>query len=109
MVAEEFEGVASFGEREPLRDQPLEFDRADFRAILFCLRTPPRSFVVVEFAVNALRLAMKEIDEGRRSGRSASRRVSRKRLDKASTADSSAMDAASDEGRGARIAGPPRS
>lgn len=64
MVAEEFEGVASFGEREPLRDQPLNFDRAHFRAVLFGLRTPLRGFIFVEFAVDPLRLAMKEIDEG---------------------------------------------
>jgi hypothetical protein len=47
-----------------LRDQPLQFDRADFRAVLFGLRAPLRSFIVVEFAVDTLRFAMKEIDEG---------------------------------------------
>jgi hypothetical protein len=64
MVAKKFEGVASFGEREPLRNQPLKFDRADFRAVLFGLLTALRDFVVVEFAVDAQRLAVKEIDEG---------------------------------------------
>jgi hypothetical protein len=64
MVAEEFEGVASFSECEPLRDQPLKFDRADFRANLFRLRTPLRGFAVVELAVNASLVAMKYIDEG---------------------------------------------
>lgn len=59
MVAEEFEGVASFSECEPLRDQPLKFDRADFRANLFRLRTPLRGFAVVELAVNASLVAMK--------------------------------------------------
>lgn len=54
MVAEEFESNASFGECESLRDQPLKFDRADFRSNPFRLRTPLR-FVVVELAVNALR------------------------------------------------------
>ncbi len=39
MVAEKFEGVASFDGCEPLRDKPLKFDRADFRAVLFGLRS----------------------------------------------------------------------
>jgi hypothetical protein len=34
LVAEEFEGKASFSDCEPLRDQPLKFDRADFRPTL---------------------------------------------------------------------------
>jgi hypothetical protein len=34
MVAEEFEGNASFSDCEPLRDEPLKFDRADFRPTL---------------------------------------------------------------------------
>jgi hypothetical protein len=59
MVTEEVDGVASFGECEPLRDQPLKFDRVDFGANLFRLRTPLRGFVVVELAVNAPRVAMK--------------------------------------------------
>ena len=63
MVAEEFEGVATLDERQPLRDQPLQFDRADFRAVLFRLRAPLRSFIVVEISANTLRLAVEEIDE----------------------------------------------
>lgn len=62
MVAEDFEGVAPLGERETLRDPPLKFDRTDFRAILFRLRTALRGFVVM-FAVDALRLAVKEVNE----------------------------------------------
>ena len=64
MVAEEFEGVAALGQRQPLRDQSLQFDRTNFRAVLFGLRATLRGFIVVEIAADALRLAVEEVDEG---------------------------------------------
>ena len=64
MVAEEFEGVAALDQRQPQRDQPLEFDRANFRAVLFRLRTALRGFIVIQFATDAFRFAVEEIDEG---------------------------------------------
>ena len=64
MVAEEFECVATLDQRQPLRDQPLQFDRADLRTVLLRLRAALRDFIVVEFAADALRLAVKKIDEG---------------------------------------------
>ena len=64
MVAEEFEGVTAFDQCQPLRDQPLQFDRADFRTVLFRLRSTLRGLVVVEVSADTLRLAVEEIDEG---------------------------------------------
>ena len=88
MVAEEFEGVATLDKRQPLRDQSLQFDRPDFRAVLFGVGTTLRGLVVVEISADTLRLAVEEIDEGpKESGRSASSRVSIKRPARASTAN----------------------
>jgi hypothetical protein len=41
-------------ERQPLGDQALEFDRADFRAILLLLAALLRRYVVVEFALHPI-------------------------------------------------------
>lgn len=58
------EGVATLLERQPLRDPPLQFDRADFRTVLFRLRAPLRGFVVAEVSTDTLSFAVEDIDEG---------------------------------------------
>lgn len=63
MISEEFESVAPFGQREPLRDQAFECDRADFRAVLLGVGSPLRRFIVVEIATDSLRLAVEEVDK----------------------------------------------
>ena len=64
MVAEKFEGVTAFDQRKPLRDQWLQFERVDFRAVLFGVGTTLRGFIVVKVSADTLRLAVEEIDEG---------------------------------------------
>ena len=55
VVAEELHAVAALDERLPFGDQALQFDRADFRAVLFLLTAPLRLLIVVEFALDACR------------------------------------------------------
>ena len=62
LVAEELHAVAALDQRLPLGDEALEFDRADFRAVLFLLAAPLRLLVVVEFALDAADGAVEEID-----------------------------------------------
>jgi hypothetical protein len=50
--------------RQPLRDQPLQFDQRISNPS-YLLATPP-GLIVVERAIDALRLAMQEVDEGPR-------------------------------------------
>jgi len=61
-VAKEFQGVAPFHQRQPLGDEALQFDRADFGAVLFALAELLGGFVVVESALHAIDGAVKEID-----------------------------------------------
>ena len=49
-------------QRLPLCREALQFDRADFRAILFLLAAPLRLLVVVEFAFDPARGAMEDVD-----------------------------------------------
>jgi len=100
MVVEKFEGVATLDKRQPLRDQPLQFDRPNFRTVLFGVGTTLRGFVVVEVSADTLRLAVEEIDEGpKQIGEISLQAGVEKEPDKASTVDSSAREAASEEGR----------
>ena len=46
----------------PSSDQPLEFDGADFGAVLLVLAAPLRLLVVVEIALGAVGGAVEEID-----------------------------------------------
>ena len=46
----------------PLRDEALELDRADLRAVLLPLAAMLRSLVVVELAFDALDAAMEQVD-----------------------------------------------
>ena len=62
LVAEEFHAVPALDERLPLSRQALQFDRADFRAILFFLTAALRLFVVVEFTFDPARGAMEDVD-----------------------------------------------
>ena len=63
VVAEEFEGVATFDQALALVDQPLEFDRLDLGAVLFGLRAALRLLVAVELGLDAADLAVEEVDE----------------------------------------------
>ena len=63
MVAEEFEGVAAFEQADALIEQPFEFDRLDLGAVLFGLAAPLRLLVAVEIALDAVDLAVEEVDD----------------------------------------------
>ena len=62
LVAEELHAVPALDQRLPLGREALQFDRADFRAVLFLLAAPLRLLVVVEFALDAADGAVEEID-----------------------------------------------
>ena len=62
LVAEVFHAVAPLDQRHALGSETLQFDRADFGAILVALAALLRLFVVVEFAFDALVGAVEEID-----------------------------------------------
>ena len=62
VVAEELDAVAALDQRQPLGDQALQLDRADFRAVLFLLAALLRLLVVVEFALDAVDGAVEQID-----------------------------------------------
>ena len=62
LVAEVFHAVASLDQRHALGSEALQFDRADFGAILVALAALLRLLVVVEFAFDALVGAVEEID-----------------------------------------------
>lgn len=57
MVAKGLKGVASFGEREPLRDQPLKFDRADSESS--CLACERRCAVSSSSSSRSMRCALR--------------------------------------------------
>jgi hypothetical protein len=63
VVAGEFEGVAPLDEAEALRDQALELDRFHLGAVLFGLALALRLLVDVELALDALGLAVEQVDE----------------------------------------------
>ena len=62
LVAEELHAVAPLDQRHALGGEALEFDRADFGAVLLALAALLRLLVVVEFAFDALVGAVEEID-----------------------------------------------
>ena len=64
MIAAEFEGVAPLDQADALRGQPLELDRLDLGAVLLELALALRLLVGVELALDALGLAVEQIDEG---------------------------------------------
>jgi hypothetical protein len=63
VVAEGFEAVAPFEQVLALVEQPFEFDRLEFGAVLLGLTAPLRLLVVVESALDAVDLAMEEVDD----------------------------------------------
>jgi hypothetical protein len=63
VLAEELEGVAALDEADALGDQPFELDRLDLGAVLFGLAAALRLLVGVEVALDAVGLAVKEVDE----------------------------------------------
>ena len=61
-IAEEFKTVPALDQRHPLGGETLQFDRADFGAVLLFLPAPLRLLVVVQFALDAGDGAVEEID-----------------------------------------------
>ena len=62
LVAEEFHAVPALDQRLPLGGEALQFDRADFGAVLFLLAALLRLLVVVEFALDPADGAVEEVD-----------------------------------------------
>ena len=62
LVAEEFHAVPALDEGLSLRREALQFDRADFRAVLFLLAAPLRLLVVVEFPLDPADGAVEGVD-----------------------------------------------
>jgi hypothetical protein len=62
LVAEVFHAVTPLDQRHALGGETLQFDRADFGAILVTLAALLRLFVIVELAFDALVGAVEEID-----------------------------------------------
>ncbi len=62
LIAEEFEAIAPFDQRDALGRQALEFDRSYFGTILLALALALRLFVVVQLAFNAVCGTVEEID-----------------------------------------------
>ena len=61
-VAELFQALAPFDQGDALADQAFEFDRADFRAVLFLLAAFLRLLVGIERALDLGRSAMEAVD-----------------------------------------------
>ena len=64
VIAQELEGVAALGEREPLGDQALQVDRLHLGAVLFGLGAALRLLVVVEITRDPVGLAVEQVHEG---------------------------------------------
>src|ERR1700730_12872860 len=64
MVAGELEGVAALDEAEALVDEALDLARLDLGAVLFGLAAALRLLVGVELALDAVGLAVEQVDEG---------------------------------------------
>ncbi len=64
LVSHGLEGVAPFDQRQALGQEPLQFDRADLRAVLLTLAALLRLFVVVELAFDPLAGAVEQLDGG---------------------------------------------
>ena len=62
VVAEAFHAVAAFDQGLALRQEALQLDRADFRAVLFGLAALLGVLVAVEFALEAVGGAMEQVD-----------------------------------------------
>ena len=63
VVAHEFEGVAALDEADALGDEALELDRLDLGAVLLGLAAALRLLVGVELALDAVGLAVEQVDE----------------------------------------------
>ena len=63
VVAREFKRVAPLDQAEALTDQALKLDRLDLGAVLLGLAAALRLFVAVEFALDAVDLAVKQVHE----------------------------------------------
>ena len=63
-IAHGLKGIAPFDERDALRDQGFQFDRADLGAVLLALRPLLRLFVAVEIPACPRRHAVKQVRGG---------------------------------------------
>ena len=64
LVAKELHRVAALDRALPFAGEPLEFDGADFRAVLFLLPALLRLLVGVEVTFDAVDCAVEEVDRG---------------------------------------------
>ena len=62
-VAEKLHAVAALDQCAAFGDEALQFDGADFRAVLFALAAHLGGFIIVEGAFGPLHGAMEQIDE----------------------------------------------
>src|SRR6266403_1840599 len=62
LIAEEFQAVATFDQRNAFGCQALEFDRLHLRTVLLALALALRLFIVIELASDAVGGTMEEID-----------------------------------------------
>jgi len=62
LIAEEFETVATFDQRDAFGRQALKFDRLHLRAVLLTLTLALRLFVVVELTSDAVGGTMEQVD-----------------------------------------------
>jgi hypothetical protein len=63
MIAHELEGVAALDETETLGDEPLDLDGLHLGAVRLGLAAALGLLVGVELALDAVRLAVKQVDE----------------------------------------------
>ena len=52
LIAEELHAVSALDERLPFGGEALQFDRADFGAVLLLLAPPLRLLIVIQFALD---------------------------------------------------------
>ena len=62
LIAEEFQAIATFDQRDAFGRQAFKFDRLHFRTVLLALALALRLFVVVELAFDAVGGTMEEVD-----------------------------------------------
>ena len=62
LIAEQFQAIAAFDQRDAFGRKALKLDRSHFRAVLLALALALRLFVVVELAFDSVCRTVEEID-----------------------------------------------
>jgi hypothetical protein len=62
LIAEELHAVATFEEGHALGQETFQFDRADLRAVLFCLAAFLGVLILIQLAMNLVGGAVEEVD-----------------------------------------------